>query len=115
MTSTSTTKRPAGSPGHVPAGRPLIRVLNAVLTAGCEQGLDVLSVTGHAQRVNIAVLTEADVTRWVAALGSDKPVQRAPQPDLGIVVTAVDVDFDGYRINIQHVFRAPTVLGEPTE
>jgi len=112
MTSTRSVGRPAGSPGHVPVGRPLTRVLNAVLTAGCEQGLDVLAVTGHARNINITAQTEADVTRWVAALGSDKPAQRGEQPDLGIVVTAADVHFDGYRIRIQHVHRTPTITGD---
>lgn len=115
MSSTQPTKRPAGNPGLAPAGRPLVRVLNAALTAGCERGLDALAVTGHARSINITARTEADVIRWATALGSVKPVRRTPEPDLGIIVTAVDIEFDGYRINIQHVHRAPTIPGDQTE
>lgn len=116
MTSTHAARRPSGSPGCVPAGRPLIHVLDDVLTAGRENGLNVISMSANESRVDVTTATEADTIRWARALGCST-ARRRDEPDLGIAVTSADTQIDGYSVHIQHVHRAPTITspGEPTE
>lgn len=114
MTSTHAPKRPSGSPGYAPAGRPLMHVLDDVLTAGRENGLNVTSMSANERRIDVTTATEADAIRWARALGCTA-AHRRDEPDLGITVTAADVQLDGYSVHIQYVHRAPTILGEPTE
>lgn len=110
MTSTDTHAPSGRSTGPDQRDRYCIRVLNAALTVGCENGLDIVAVCTSDRRITITVQTEADVRRWATALGGDAgATRRTEEPDLGIAVTAATVAFDGYEITVQHTFRAPTI------
>jgi hypothetical protein len=107
------TTKPAG---RTRRNRALIDVLNAVVTAGRENGLDIRAFSVADRRVNIAAVTEADVRRWAEALGhAEADVRRGDERDLGITVTAVNVEYIDVTVNIQHVHCAPTIEEGPTE